>query len=165
MQGHSLGSRIVVTLIFGVMGCTTTTTTGSGTEKARIALDAESLCDRYLACRRTTMTREDCVKTFKVLRVVPECADALNAATCEESSAEDATSDDVCSTPCSVKDQRTCNGDGTMNFCVESESTRELYQFVADCNALCATKSLTWTGVCGTTYETQTNAQDTCWCK
>ena len=163
-------SVALVGALLGFGACTTTTTgtgTGTGTGTARVALDGEALCDRYVnTCGGAEVPYNECVDTYTLLRVAPACVDAMNALTCEELlSDSESSADAVCSPPCSTEGSQSCNGDGTISMCVRSKSSGDLRTLTVDCSALCAANTLTFSGICGTTYEGVTDEKQKCWCK
>lgn len=152
-----------------ILACSSTTTVTGTT--GRVALDGDILCTRAKACGDagvSASSTDNCIKAFKLLRVTPACADALNAATCEELQADHPAFEPTCFPSCSEKNT-TCNGDSTITSCSASESNPTVFKlYVFDCNETCTSVlggASTWSGTCGKTYSGQTGASDKCWCK
>lgn len=165
-----LVAAVSLALLAAAAGCSSTTTgTGGGSDGSsggsgtgRVSLDAAAMCERYLdECKQTSLDRVTCVKSFSILRVTPECASMLDAATCEELEADGSTVDKACFPSCSTPGQARCNGDDTITIC--SDAGRSL---VSDCTATCRVAlSKSYTGVCGKSYGGETATTDKCWCE
>jgi hypothetical protein len=160
----------IVVLALPLGGCGGVSTDGaSSSGSARVAIDANAVCNRDVnTCGDTTSTVDQCFKTMSVLRVTQECVDAIDAASCSDLKSDNPTFAATCFPPCSVS-STTCNADGTLSAC-HADSSGNLTTVVVDCAAGCRNSVVsgvvgTWTGVCGKSYQGRTDSKDLCWCK
>ena len=150
-------------LLFGILGaCKSHHDDQSETDSSsHVALDANAFCNKAVTtCGDTSTKVSDCVATFAAVRVTPDCADALETASCSDLATTTSSVDDVCFPSCSQPGSQSCNGDGTLSVCGSSSKA-----LVYDCAATCTAVKKTWTGVCGTSNEGQTSPKPKCWCK
>lgn len=132
----------------------------TGATKDYAGVDAPAFCTVLTNCPSAdptaTTSLGDCLVAYQALRFPPDCAQKLGSLTCTS------TADDIdpneCFPPCTGT-AFTCDG-SHLTQC-SSNST----ELTVDCNALCTAAFVTWTGVCGTTFGTQTSPTPKCWCK
>jgi hypothetical protein len=155
--------RVHVALVFGLLiACSSDKSEekGKSASTRRVALDARSFCNKVVnSCGNSSLTLDGCQKAFAAVRVTPDCADALEGASCSDFS-PDSNVQTSCFPGCSTPGADSCNDDGTLSTCGESSAL-----VVLDCETSCSLSGKKWTGECGTSGNGQTSNKDQCWCK
>jgi hypothetical protein len=130
-------------------------------------LACEAMCEDVGARCSWSPTTVDSCQTAMCLTVLSDtCVQTFQSAACEELSAEASPVADACFPPC-ASDSAVCLND-TITACHASDDApTEFRTYVADCWTVCEYKDMTYSGVCGTTYQSQTSStgQDVCWCQ
>lgn len=92
----------------------------------------------------------------------PGCAEALEQTTCEEYTNYAPSWADVCLPPCD-QEYAQCIGHN-IQACLPAEG--QLRSALVSCKEACATKDMTYTGVCSLTYSgnVSDSGREQCWC-
>jgi hypothetical protein len=162
----------LASLLFACSSSATGNNTGSsgtngGGGGGGTALDANSFCDKDVTqCKDTSVTLDQCKKTFAAFRVSQACLDALPNADCNQFTGTDRTLFNTCFPSCDTAGT-SCNGDGTATVCAPLTSGGGNARVVVDCAGLCQANNRTYTGTCGKTFgsQTSTTGKDQCWCQ
>lgn len=139
----------------------------SSSSSNSVAIDANALCNEIVnQCNVTTDgTLEQCSAALSENRVTQACANLVKTATCDDLSNANSTLNTTCFPSCSDPGAYHCNGDGTITECAAEADGGTGRSRTLDCNAVCANEQgTTYTGACGTSYQTHASPHDICWC-
>lgn len=132
-------------IVVSLVACSTSTTgTGDDADTERVALDADAFCARVDECNVDSITNDQCLLAFGSLLVTKACRDAIDAASCEELTADGADVEETCFPKCSGSGS--CDGE-TITRCNKGRA------YVGSCDALCKASGKAETGECTDTSE------------
>ena len=143
--------------------CSSSSSSGSNL----VAIDANALCNQIVnQCQVTTDgTVEQCSAGLSENRVTQACANLVKTATCADLASADSKLNTTCFPSCNDPGSYHCNGDGTITECAAGGDGGAGRQATLDCTAVCANEQgTTYTGACGTSYQTHASPHDICWC-
>lgn len=133
--------------------CSSISTERTPAPPARSGIDVPSFCNQYInICQLGEgATISTCEGGYTAVRVSPDCAKRIDAATCAELGDESATGLQAQCFPACTVAGGTCNPDGTIDTCSGTPLTLTTF----DCAALCMGSGQTWAGKCDGKCECQ----------